>query len=259
MKYFSFGLVITLFVVLSSFKDLNESKYYVKTVVIDAGHGGHDPGCLYGSLKEKDIALAIALKTGKYITENIPDVKVVYTRETDKFIELHERAAIANRYNADCFISIHVNSAGSHSACGTETYAMGLDKSGGNLDVSKRENSVILMEEDHRENYGGFDPNAPETHIILSLYQSSYLTQSLKLAEKVEYQFKERVKRKSRGVKQGPFLVLWKTTMPSILVETGFITNPGDRAYISSPQGQDFISSGIYRAFKEYKADIENQ
>ncbi|MEX0967099.1 MAG: N-acetylmuramoyl-L-alanine amidase [Bacteroidia bacterium] len=249
--------LICVFFLLSSFGSLNDSKYYVRTVVIDAGHGGHDPGCQYAKVQEKQIALNVALKLGKIIQENIEDVKVVYTRDKDEFIELNERSALANRHNADVFISIHVNSAASKSAIGTETYAMGLHKSDGNLDVAKRENSVILMEEDYSTKYDGFDPNSPEAHIIFSLYQNAYLNQSLNLASKIEQQFSERVNRHSRGVKQAGFIVLWKATMPSVLVETGFITNDNDRKFLETDLGQVYMASAIYRAFKDYKAEME--
>lgn len=257
MKLLRAILLLALVFVLSSFTSLNLSKYYVRTVVIDAGHGGHDPGCQYGHSQEKEIALKIALKLGKIIDENLPDVDVIYTRDSDKFIELKERSAIANRAKADVFISIHVNSASSTAARGTETFAMGLHRSESNLDVAKRENAVVLLEDDYEQNYEGFDPNSPEGHIIFSLYQNANLEQSLNLAAKVEHQFEHRVQRYSRGVKQAGFLVLWKATMPAVLIETGFITNANDRQFLVSDLGQVYLASGIYRAFKEYKQELE--
>ena len=226
-------------------------------VVIDAGHGGHDPGCQYGGAQEKMVTLAIAKLVGKYIKDNDSTVKVVFTRTTDDFVELWERAAIANRNNASAFISIHCNANPNTAVAGTETYTMGLHKTADNLQTAKRENEVILMEKDHQEKYEGFDPNSPEAHIIFSLYQSEHLDQSIELAQMVESQFKSRVARNSRGVKQAGFLVLWKSTMPSILIETGFLSNSSERQYLASTNGQELIASGIYRAFKEFKAEMQ--
>jgi len=232
-------------------------KYKVKTVVIDAGHGGHDPGCFGASNKEKVVALAIALKLGKMIEDNHPDVKVVYTRKTDIFIPLIERAEIANKAHADLFISIHCNASKAKTAFGTETWVMGLHVSEANLAVAKRENSVILLEEDYKENYDGFDPNSAEAYITFSLYQNVNIDKSLYLASKIENAFKNKMERFTRGVKQAGFLVLYKTNMPSILIETGFLSNISDEKILGSDKGQDEISETIYSAFKEYKADIE--
>jgi N-acetylmuramoyl-L-alanine amidase len=196
--------------------------YVLKTVVIDAGHGGHDHGCSGSSNKEKTVALNLALKLGALIEKNYPDVKVVYTRKTDVFVELYERAAIANRNNADLFICIHCNANPSSSPSGTETYVMGLHKTEANLNVAKRENDVILMEDDYSQHYDGFDPNNPASHIIFSLNQHAFMEQSILFASSVEKYFKTNSNRSSRGVKQAGFLVLWKTAMPSVLIETGF-------------------------------------
>ena len=234
--------------------------YRVNKVVIDAGHGGKDPGCHGGSSKEKIITLALALKVGAYINEHIPDVEVVYTRTTDKFVELDERANIANKSNADLFISVHCNSfPASSSAHGTETYVMGLNTSKHNLEVAKRENSVVLMEDDYLTSYDGFDPNSPESHIIFSLYQNAYLEQSIQYANLVESQFKNRAKRNSRGVKQAGFVVLYKTGMPSVLIEAGFLSNSQEEKYLLSDKGQSYIASAIFRAFKEYKEEVEGK
>lgn len=233
------------------------SKYQVKTIVIDAGHGGKDPGCLGSVSKESDIALRIALELGRIVKENLKDVKVIYTRSTDKFVELHERAAIANRNGADLFISVHCNAAESKNAYGTETFAMGLHKTDGNLAVAKRENSVILKESNQQLNYEGFDPNSDEDHIVIAQYQSAHIYNSLFLASKIESQFKNRVGKKSNGVKQAGFLVLWKTAMPSVLVETGFLTNLNDEKYLNNKHNQILMASGIYRAIKEYKLELE--
>ncbi|MCH2044779.1 MAG: N-acetylmuramoyl-L-alanine amidase, partial [Saprospiraceae bacterium] len=199
----------------------------VRRVIIDAGHGGKDSGSLGSKCQEKDIALKIALKLGEYISTYLPDVEVVYTRKTDKFIPLHERAEIANDSDADVFISVHCNSLPKAKKYinGTETYVMGLHRAEENLAVAKRENEVILLENDYQQRYEGYDPSSPEAHIIFSMYQNAYLGQSILLAEKVESQFKNRAKRSSRGVKQAGFVVLRATAMPSILVETGFLSN----------------------------------
>ncbi|MGB1206665.1 MAG: N-acetylmuramoyl-L-alanine amidase family protein [Chitinophagales bacterium] len=237
----------------------HENSYYrytINRVVIDAGHGGKDNGCSGKHTKEKGITLAIALKLGKYIEENIPNVKVIYTRKKDFFVELHERAALANRNNADLFISVHCN-ASSPSAYGTETYVMGVDKSRENLDVARRENAVVLLENDYKEKYDGFDLDNPENEIIFSLYQNAYLDQSIQLAAFIEDQFKTRAKRHSRGVRQESFLVLYKTAMPSVLVETGFLTNGKEEKYLKSEAGQTYVASAIFRAFKEYKETLE--
>jgi len=236
-----------------------EEKYSLKTVVIDAGHGGKDDGASGKKSKEKDIVLAISLKLGTYIEENIPDVKVLYTRTTDVFVPLNERADIANKNKADLFISIHCNGNDNPRAYGTETYAMGLHKTDGNLEVAKMENSAILFEEDYTTKYEGFDPQSAESYIIFSFLQNTFLEQSLNYASFVEKEFEVRALRRSRGVKQAGFLVLWKTTMPSVLVETGFLTNPSEERYLMSNQGQEYIASAIYRAFKSYKQTIEEK
>jgi N-acetylmuramoyl-L-alanine amidase len=231
----------------------------VKVVVIDAGHGGEDPGALGKSSREKDIVLKIALKVGTYIEENCPDVKVIYTRDKDVFIPLYERAEIANKAKADLFISIHANWAKSTNVSGAETYALGAHRSEQNLEVVMKENSVITYEEDYTVNYEGFDPNSSESYIIFSLIQNIHLGQSLTFASYVQKQFRERAMRTDRGVKQDIFLVLWRTTMPSVLIETGFITNPSEEKYLMSDDGQSYLASAIYRAFKEYKQEIESK
>ncbi|PLW98232.1 MAG: N-acetylmuramoyl-L-alanine amidase [Marinilabiliales bacterium] len=237
----------------------DENMYKVRTVVIDAGHGGKDPGAVSGGVLEKDIALSIALKTGAYIQENLPDVKVIYTRKDDNFVELHRRAGIANEAQADLFISIHCNANRSSKPYGTETYVMGLHKSQANLEVAKKENAAILLEEDYESEYEGYDPNLPENTIIFSLFQNAHLNQSLVMASMVEDQFRERVKRHDRGVKQAGFLVLYRTTMPGVLIETGFLTNPAERKFLNTEQGQAYIASAIYRAFKNYKEIQEEE
>ncbi|HEY4653762.1 MAG TPA: N-acetylmuramoyl-L-alanine amidase [Cyclobacteriaceae bacterium] len=233
-------------------------EFKISKVVIDAGHGGHDPGTHGRKYKEKDIALNIALKVGTYIEQYVPGVEVIYTRKDDSYIPLDKRAEIANKNDANLFISIHVNSIPNNTTYGTETWVMGLHRSESNLEVAKRENAVILLDEDYKERYEGFDPNSPESYILFSLTQDAYYESSIKMAQKVESQFKERVGRNSRGVKQAGFVVLYKTAMPSVLVETGFITHRTEEEYLGSERGQDLIASGIYRAFKEYKLDVES-
>nr|WP_276369025.1 N-acetylmuramoyl-L-alanine amidase [Chryseolinea sp. H1M3-3] len=230
----------------------------VDVVVIDAGHGGHDNGTHGRLLKEKDLALNIALKVGSYIEKNIPGVKVIYTRKDDRYLALDERANIANKNKADLFICIHANANPNTKAFGTETFVMGLHKDEGNLAIAQRENSVILMDENYEERYEGFNPNSPESYILFELIQSAYLESSLKFAQKVEGQFKDRVGRLSRGVKQAGFVVLWRTTMPSVLIETGFLTNSTEEKFLAGDEGQELIASGIYRAFKEYKNEVES-
>jgi N-acetylmuramoyl-L-alanine amidase len=232
-----------------------QRKYEIKTVVIDAGHGGHDTGCLGASGKEKDVALEIALKLGKLIQDNFPGIKVVYTRKTDVFVELHERAEIANRNKADLFICIHANSGGN--AYGTETFVLGLHRAEENLAVSRRENSAILMEKDYKTKYDGFDPNSAEANIIFRLYQSTYLQQSLLFAAKVQDQLNDFAGRLNRGVKQAGLLVLARTSMPAVLIETGFLTNKGEEKYLLSSKGQSQVATAVYRAFREYKIDME--
>ncbi len=232
-------------------------RYALKTIVIDAGHGGHDNGCKGVESLEKDVALSIALKAGKYIEENFPDIKVIYTRKDDTFIELVERARIANDAKADLFISVHCNANESTKPFGTETYAMGLHRSDANLAVAQRENSVILLEEDYQQNYEGFDPNSPEAYIIFSLYQSANLDKSLSIAAKVQDQFETRLQRTNRGVKQAGFLVLYKTTMPAILIETGFLTNREEEKYMVKEESQYYLASSIFRAFRDYKEELE--
>jgi N-acetylmuramoyl-L-alanine amidase len=227
------------------------------TVVIDPGHGGHDPGTRGEKVLEKDIALKISLKLGAYIEKNIPGVKVVYTRKDDRYVALDERAIMANKVKANLFICIHANAITNTRAYGTETYVMGLSKDERNFDVAKRENSVILQDENYEQRYEGFD-NSPESYILFSVVQSGYHESSLIFAQKVENEFKTRSGRVSRGVKQAGFWVLWSTAMPSVLIETGFLTYQPEEKFLASDAGQDTIASGIYRAFKEYKTQIES-
>jgi N-acetylmuramoyl-L-alanine amidase len=259
IRLFEAGFLILIILSFSTFgqRKYSPSNFRVKTVIIDAGHGGKDPGAVNGKTYEKDIVLAIALKLGNLIKTNLKDVKVIYTRDTDEFIELYERANIANRNKANLFISIHCNTGPLVSMIGTETYAMGIEKNRSNLEVSKRENSVVILEENYLAKYDGFDPNSPEGNIIFSLYQNAYLDQSLNMAAKVEKQMRYKAKRNSRGVKQAGFLVLWKTAMPSILIETGFLSNPDEKKYLCSDTGQTNIANSVLKAFMEFKSELE--
>ena len=244
--------------VLGAFNSVDAKGYRVKKIVIDAGHGGHDSGALGRFSQEKDVALWVALELGRLIKQHMKDVEIIYTRQKDEFVTLHGRAQVANKNNADVFISIHCNATPKgKTAYGTETYTMGLHTSQHNLEVAKKENSVILMEEDYQQNYDGFDPQSPESHILLALYQNAYNENSLRLARNIQYQFQNRVGRKSRGVKQAGLLVLWKTTAPSVLVEVGFITDAQEEKYLNSKKGQTHIASGIFRALRDYKEQLE--
>ncbi|MBS0010938.1 MAG: N-acetylmuramoyl-L-alanine amidase [Bacteroidales bacterium] len=226
-------------------------------VVIDAGHGGRDPGAEGRRSKEKDITLAIALKTGKYIEELIEDVKIIYTRTEDEFVELYKRAEIANKAQADLFISIHCNGFRDARINGSETFVMGIHKDQGNLEVAMKENAVITLEEDYTTRYQGYDPSSSESFIIFSVMQNIYLEQSLNFANYIQDQFRSRVGLGDRGVKQAGLIVLWQTTMPSVLVETGFITNSQEERFLMSSQGQDYIASAIFRAFRDYKLSVD--
>lgn len=233
--------------------------YKIKTVVIDAGHGGKDPGCHGKSHNEADITLKVALALGKLIKENLPEVKVVYTRKDNHFVELHDRAAIANKNSADFFISIHCNSNPNKDVTGSETYTMGMHKTESNLEVAKRENAVVLQEDNYLEKYDGFDPTSPLAHILFMNYQNAYMVNSVKFADKVERCMSEQTGLKSRGVRQAGFLVLWKTTMPAALVEIGFLSNNSDEKLLGDLDGQHKIAAGIYEAFNSYKTDMETK
>jgi len=259
MRYHIIFITSIIFL-LSSFFNLSAQTFKkIDRVVIDAGHGGKDPGTVGKHSYEKDVALSIALKVGKYISENLPDVEVIYTRKTDVFIELYKRPQIANKEKADVFISIHCNATDSRKAVGTETWIIGATKGDRNLAVAKKENASILYESDYEKRYDNFDPNSAESYIIFELFQSSYREQSMDLAEMVQSQFRTRLHRVDRGVKEAGFLVLVNTAMPSILVETGFLSNPEEEKYLTSEKGQNEIASGIYRAFKAYKIKMEQE
>ena len=225
-------------------------------VVIDAGHGGKDPGCLGTYSKEKDVVLDVALKTGKLISDNCPNVKVIYTRSTDVFVELYNRAKIANSNHADLFISFHCNANDNHSAHGVETYVMGLSKSAQNLAVARAENSAMLKEEGYKDNYAGFNPDSPESAVMFSLYSSAYLNNSILLADKVQKNLIGVTHLLDRGVKQAPYWVLWSVSMPSILIEMGFLSNPAEEKYLTDEKHKKEIADAIYRGFASYYSQM---
>ncbi len=258
----SFAAILAFFLfifMISGQSNFNNGDYRVDTVVIDPGHGGKDPGTCGKYVNEKDIVLSIALKLGEYIETRLASVKVIYTRKTDEYVPLHERANIANMNNADLYISIHANGMSRKDAMGTETYVLGLHRAEENFEVAKRENSVILLEDDYSIRYEGFDPNSPETYIMLALMQKVYFGHSINFASYVQDQFRDRAQRKDRGVKQQGFLVLAQSAMPAVLVEVGFLTNETEEKYLMSEEGQDYIASAIFRAFREYKNSIESR
>ncbi len=260
--------LLTFFFLATSFSSKFRPVFGVKVIVIDAGHGGKDPGCHGSKHKEKDVALAVALKFGKYIEENLKDVRVVYTRKTDVFVELQERAEIANKAKADLFVSIHCNSACvrdkklKRDVCrdqvhGAETYVMGIKNENGKLNIAKRENSAILLEDNYVAKYEGFDPNSDESYIIMSMFADTYLDQSLNFASKVQKQYCEKIGRADKGVKRASLWVLWRTYMPSLLTEIGYLTNLEEEHFLGSVKGQEYIASGLFRAFREYKDELE--
>lgn len=234
-----------------------DNQYRIKTVVIDPGHGGKDSGCRGAHSREKHIALSIAKKLGTVIEVAYPTIRVIYTRTVDKFVPLHERAAIANRNQADLFISIHCNyfPKGSY-VHGSETYVMGLHTANENLEVAKRENASIFLEENYQKHYD-YDPNSTEGHIMLSMFQNAFLEHSILFAEKVEHHIHSHARRKSRGVKQAGFLVLRETTMPSVLIEAGFLSNAKDEGFLRQEQGQTRMANAIFSAFRAYKNEVE--
>ncbi len=232
-------------------------EYRLRTIVLDAGHGGKDAGCSGKDSKEKNLTLEYVLSLGAMISEKYPDIHVVYTRKSDEFVELYERANIANKNKADLFISIHCNWNPNSTPYGTETYVLGLHRAKDNLEVAKRENSSIFLENNYEKNYDGFDPNSPEGNILLSMCQNAHLSQSISLAEKIEKEFAVKSQRKSRGVRQAGFLVLRATSMPAILVETGFLSNGPEEDYMTGTKGKKQIVQNIFSGFEKYKAAVE--
>jgi N-acetylmuramoyl-L-alanine amidase len=260
MSYTLKTLLIFSWIVFCSFTFKSDAEGGIRVVVIDAGHGGKDTGARGKISREKDIVLDITLELARKIKTEMPDVKVVLTRASDKFVELNERSNIANRRKADLFISIHCNSLPKNktSPAGTETFVMGLHKTNENLEVAKRENASILLEKNYEEKYKGFNPNSPLAYIMLANRQNAYIASSLSFAGKIERQFKKHADRNSRGVKQAGFMVLWQTAMPSVLVEAGFLSHSQEEKYLNSEEGQDEIAEAIFRAFKQYKEEVED-
>ncbi len=249
-RFLLITILIASLAIFSSFVKTNVNTKGPFVIVLDAGHGGHDSGNVGGGYKESQIALNIILKVGADL-EKIPNIKVIYTRKTDVFVELRERAAIANRADADLFVSVHCN-AHHTQAFGAETFVMGLAKGQANLEIAKKENSVIYLEENYEEKYAGFDPNSPESLIGMILIQEEYLDQSILLASLVQNNIINNLKRKDRSVKQAPFWVLHNTYMPSVLIETGFLTNTSEGAYLNSSKGQAEMAREIGEAVKTY-------
>ncbi len=278
-------LFLMLSIMLSSYKTgKDDPKHKVKIIVIDPGHGGKDPGCSGVAHSEKEVALAVALKLEKYINENMKDVKVILTRKTDVFVDLEDRAKIANDNHADLFISIHCNADGNPVMIkdkktgkmrpktfknkrgklvvvevpnpipyGSATYVMGLKNEDGKMKVAQRENSAMLLEDNYEKKYQGFDPNSEESYIIMSNYTSSYVIQSAGLALKIQEQYSKKAGRVDKGVHRQSIWVLWRTSMPSVLTEIGYLTNPQEEKFISSEKGQDYIAASLFRAFRKYK------
>jgi N-acetylmuramoyl-L-alanine amidase len=228
-----------------------------KTVVIDAGHGGKDPGTVVGIAKEKNVVLDIALKLGKLIRQNQKNIKVVFTRDGDYFIPLMDRPQIANKINASLFISIHANYCKSPEVNGTETYVLGLHRTEDNLDVAKKENSVILLEDDYSTRYEGFNPNLSESYIMFELMQDAYLDQSLRFASILQSNFKEQAQRHDREVRQAGFLVLRETSMPSVLIETGYLSNKKENNFLLTDAGRSEIAQSIYISLVNYLNKID--
>lgn len=246
-------LLLLLASVVSRAETMAQTKVGIRTVTIDAGHGGKDPGTLGENSKEKDVTLAVALRLGKEIKKNHPGVKVVFTRETDKFIPLDERSKIANDAKSDLFISIHCNSSPSAAAKGVETFVMGWHKADDQFEVAKRENSVITYEADYSLKYDHFNPDSPESYIIFSLMQNVFHDQSIEFASLVQQNFVKKNKRVDREVKQAEFLVLYRSSMPAVLIELGFLSNRKEEAYLTSKKGQDEMADAIYQAFDTYR------
>ncbi|MFI1771434.1 N-acetylmuramoyl-L-alanine amidase family protein [Thalassobellus citreus] len=253
LLFVCFIIVLTFSSFIDDEQDVNRDKFIV---VLDAGHGGRDPGNLGNGYKEKNIALKVVLAVGKELEKN-PNIKVVYTRKTDVAVDLKERPKIANKAKADLFVSIHCNSHHTQ-AHGTETFVLGVANTKRNFEIAKKENSVILLENDYEKKYEGFNPNSPETTIGLTLMQEEYTDQSIQLASIIEKNFTKGPKRYSRGVKQASLWVIHQTAMPSVLIELGFLTNNKEGVYLNSKKGQQEISKSVVKSILEYKASLDN-
>ena len=256
MNRFRHTIALLLFALTFALSAVANGKF---VLVIDAGHGGKDVGAVGRVAKEKTINLNVALAFGKMVENGCPDVKVIYTRKTDKFVTLQERAAIANRNHADLFISIHTNAvARGKNVVGTETYTLGIARADENLEVAKRENSVITYEDDYKERYEGFDPNSPESYIIFEFMQDRFMEQSVELARHIQTQYTSHAGRTNKGVKQAGFLVLRETSMPSVLTELGFISSPKEEKFLNSKDGQQKLARSLYNGFvKYYKQQVK--
>lgn len=254
-KYIIVSVVLTFITTLTCLYPVHaqEGKF---VVVLDAGHGGGDHGNLGNGYKEKDIALNVTLEVGKALEQN-KDIKVIYTRKKDVFVELHKRADIANKADADLFVSIHCNSVANPKPFGTETWVLGEKNTTRNFEVAKRENEVIFLEDNYEEHYEGFDPSSPESTIAIGIEQEVYIEQSIILARKIEDNFKNKAKRKSRGLKQASLLVIRNTYMPSVLIEVGFLTNKNEGAYLNTKSGQSKMATAIKDAILSYKNEID--
>ena len=228
------------------------------TVVIDAGHGGHDPGAMGKLTQEKKLNLEVSQRLEQQIKLHHPDVKVVMTRKNDVFLTLQQRADIVNKNNADLFICIHTNAAENRNVTGTETFVLGVDKMQSNLDVAMRENAVMLLEDDYQTTYEGFDPNSVDSYIMFELMQDQYIDQSLNFATLVQHQFTD-IGRSDRGVRQAGFWVLHKSACPSVLIEMGFISNINEEKYLASDKGKEDITNSIYQAFEQYKSAYDRK
>lgn len=228
------------------------------TVVIDPGHGGKDPGAMGPNGREKDVNLNVSLKLGELIRQNHPDVKVVFTRDVDKYVPLQDRSSLANKVNGDLFICIHTNASKAKSAYGSETYTIGLDKTNANFEVAKRENSVILLEDGYKEKYQGFDPTSPDSYIMFEFMQSKFSDKSVEFAAYTQDELVS-AKRYNRGVRQENFWVLHQTKMPSVLIELGFISNPIEERFLLSDEGQNTMANSIYKAFAKYKHEYDKK
>lgn len=253
-----FSIIILSFLFVSA--NAQDAKNF--SIIIDAGHGGHDPGTMGNKQYkkyEKDVALSVALKFGKLIEKNMKNVEVVYTRKSDVFIKLKDRPKVANKNDADLFVSIHCNSNPNSRANGAETYVLGMHKNKANFEIAKKENEVIYMEDDHSLNYQGFDPNSVESIIALTLGQEMYLEKSLVLASLVQKNLKTGTPLKNRGVKQAGFWVLAQTYMPSVLIELGFLSNNKDAKFLMSESGKNKVAQSLYKSFKEYKSTWDDQ
>lgn len=255
----AFLVFLNIVILVFSVEAQTEMSTQLTSVVIDAGHGGRDSGARIGKTYEKHIVLDIALKLGQFIEKEYPNVNVIYTRKTDIFVPLYKRVTIANKANAQLFLSIHANYCGTPSVYGTETYTLGNHKSADNLRVAKKENAAILLEKDHSVRYEGFDPNDPISYVVFELLQSRFQQQSINLAALIQNKFKTHAKRRDRGVRQAGFLVLKNISMPGALLEVGFLSNPNELKYLKSAKNRTQIAKSIFKGFQQFKNDFDKR